>query len=184
MPYSTQFRCMATLALLGALSACPKAAEALPLISEIMAVNNSTIADEDGDYSDWIEIVNPTGSALSLANYSLSDDAAVPRKWVFPNTTIPPYGVIVVFASDKNRRNPAGTLHTNFKLTSGGEYLGLFPPASNLAVSEFAPFFPSLTDDESYGLVLEIDETPLVAPGTEARWHVPASAAQIGRAHV
>ena len=32
------------------------------LITEFMASNSSTLNDEDGDQSDWIEIYNPGGS--------------------------------------------------------------------------------------------------------------------------
>ena len=40
--------------------------DAGPLITEFMAVNDATFADEDGDFSDWIEIHNPTGQAIEL----------------------------------------------------------------------------------------------------------------------
>ena len=36
-----------------------------PLITEIMAVNSSTHADEDGEYSDWLEIHNPSDSTVT-----------------------------------------------------------------------------------------------------------------------
>ena len=37
-----------------------------PYISEFMAVNGGTLADEDAEYSDWIEIHNPAGTAVNL----------------------------------------------------------------------------------------------------------------------
>ena len=42
-------------------------ANANPVISEFMADNQSTLADEDGQYSDWIEIHNPTAAAINLS---------------------------------------------------------------------------------------------------------------------
>ena len=36
------------------------------VISEFMAVNHSTLQDADGDYSDWIEIHNPTTAPVNL----------------------------------------------------------------------------------------------------------------------
>ena len=30
-----------------------------PIIAEFQAINDSTIQDEDGDFSDWIEVQNP-----------------------------------------------------------------------------------------------------------------------------
>ena len=35
---------------------------------------------------------------------------------------------MVVFASEKNRRNPGARLHTDFKLSGAGEYLALVKP--------------------------------------------------------
>ena len=42
-----------------------------PLITEFMAANDSTLADEDGEFSDWIEIHNPDSTPISLAGYHL-----------------------------------------------------------------------------------------------------------------
>ena len=35
-----------------------------PIISEFMAINDSTLADEDGEYTDWIEVFN-SGNEVS-----------------------------------------------------------------------------------------------------------------------
>ena len=37
------------------------------LISEFMALNNFTLADEDGSYSDWIEVYNSSTNTVNLA---------------------------------------------------------------------------------------------------------------------
>ena len=99
-----------------------------PIISEFMAVNNSVLADEDGDFSDWIEIRNPDASAISLAGYHLTDDVGDLTKWTFPAVNLNAGATLVVFASNKDRALPAGELHTNFKLSAGGEYLALVKP--------------------------------------------------------
>jgi len=44
------------------------------VLNEFMSSNNSTIADEDGEYSDWIEIYNAGPDIANLSGYSLSDD--------------------------------------------------------------------------------------------------------------
>lgn len=80
------------------------------------------------ELSDWIELKNVTAAAVSLAGWTLTDDAAVAGKWVFPAwATIPANGYLVVLASGKNITAPAGGvyLHTNFSLSSSGEYLAL-----------------------------------------------------------
>src|SRR5262249_39765434 len=45
-----------------------------------------------------------------------------------------------------------GRLHTNFKLSTAGEYLALVTPARTIA-SQFAPAYPTQFTDVSYGLV-------------------------------
>jgi hypothetical protein len=121
------------------------------VISEFMADNESTLADDDGDFSDWIEIFNPTGSAVGLAGYFLTDNASNPLKWAFPDVTIPPGAYLVVFASGKNRTNSAAPLHTNFRLDNAGEYLALAGPGP-VILHAFAPAFPPQRNDVSYGI--------------------------------
>jgi len=125
-------------------------AQEQPFISEFLAVNSRTLHDEDGDSSDWIEIHNPATNNLSLDGWFLTDDAANLAKWRFPNFVLAPDSYLVVFASDKNRTNLTGRLHTNFKLASAGEYLALCDPNTNV-VSEFAPTYPPQATDVSYG---------------------------------
>ena len=92
-------------------------------INEYMASNSSVIQDEDGDYSDWMELYNPTGNLINLLNFAISDDIDNPRKWIFPNVDIEAGGYLVVFASDKDKTS--GELHTNFKISASGEELVL-----------------------------------------------------------
>src|SRR5688572_7792915 len=98
------------------------------IISEFMASNGSTLADEDGAYSDWIEIYNGGATTVSLAGWYLTDASANLIKWQFPATNIQPHSFMVVFASGKNRRIPGAPLHTSFSLDAGGEYLALVKP--------------------------------------------------------
>ena len=121
------------------------------LLTEIMAANSATLADEDGAFSDWIEIHNPEATPIDLAGWMLTDSSGKKNKWQFPSVTLPPGGYLVVFASNKDRRDPAAPLHTDFALSADGEYLALIKPDGTTA-SEFAPQFPPQDDDISYGL--------------------------------
>jgi hypothetical protein len=123
-----------------------------PIITEFMAANDSVLADEDGDYSDWIEITNPDSVPVSLAGYHLTDTPANPRKWTFPAVTLDPGSALVVFASGKNRTDPPGRLHTNFQLSSGGDYLALAGPDGETVISAFAPVYPPQFENVSFGL--------------------------------
>jgi hypothetical protein len=73
------------------------------VINEVMPSNFSTIADEDGDYSDWIELFNPEDSSINLSAYSISDDANELNKWIFPDINLSPKDHLLIFASDKDR---------------------------------------------------------------------------------
>ena len=94
-------------------------------ITEFMANNNESIEDEDGDASDWIEIFNSGPDPVSLDGYFLTDDSGALTKWKFPSIEISNSGFLLIFASEKDRRDPRTELHTNFKLSGKGEYLSL-----------------------------------------------------------
>ena len=44
------------------------------VINEFMADNDNVLQDEDGDYSDWIEIHNVSSNAINLNGWYLTDD--------------------------------------------------------------------------------------------------------------
>ena len=48
-------------------------ATADPVIAEFMASNQNSIADEDGDRSDWIEIRNPDATPVNMGGWSLTE---------------------------------------------------------------------------------------------------------------
>ena len=96
-----------------------------PVISEFVACNKASLLDADHDSSDWIEIHNPTSTAINLDGWYLTDDMNDPMKWQFPEVSLAPDGYLVVFASGKDRRDPAGQLHTNFALQTDGESVAL-----------------------------------------------------------
>ena len=107
----------------------PAALAASPgvLITEVQAANTRTAADDQGSYSDWIELHNPTDMPVSLLGYTLTDDPAEPTKWPVPITTLAPGAFLVVWVSGADRVTPEGW-HTNFRLSRAGEYVGLFGP--------------------------------------------------------
>jgi hypothetical protein len=142
-------------------------------ISEFMAVNQTGLDDEDRDEADWIEIHNAGREAASLAGWYLTDRPDDLTKWQFPPLTLAPNGYLVVFASGKDRRDPAGTLHTNFRLSGAGEYLALVRPDGVTVASSFAPAYPIQAPDVSYGLSGTTTEQVLLALGAPARALVP-----------
>lgn len=119
------------------------------VISEFLAANKGGLKDEDGEYSDWLEVHNTGGAAVNLVGMSLTDDVEVPAQWTFPSVNIGPDAYLVVFCSGKDKTG--SELHTNFGLKAGGEYLGLFD-ADGSVLSEYAPEYPPQLDDRSYGI--------------------------------
>ncbi len=122
-----------------------------PVISEFMADNNRTVADEDGQFPDWIEIHNPAAAAINLSGYFLTDNKSEPTLWAFPDVTLAAGGHLLVFASGKNRVNPAAALHTSFQLDKSGEYLALVGPGP-IVLHAFDPY-PAQREDISYGIL-------------------------------
>jgi len=118
-------------------------------INEFQASNSATMLDEDGLYSDWIELYNASSSSINLAGWSLTDNSLLPKKWVFPEQTLEAGGYLVVFASGNDRRIPGKPLHVGFKMSASGEFLGLYSP-DGIPITVFNPF-PAQETDESYG---------------------------------
>lgn len=126
------------------------------VISELVARASSgadALLDEDREASDWIELHNRGGLATDLTGWSLTDDPEESDKWIFPPLVLEPDEYVVVFASGKDRATPNGELHTSFRLSSSGEYLGLYDASSpRKAMSEYAKRYPEQRLGFAYGL--------------------------------
>ncbi len=96
------------------------------VVNELMASNTSTVADQDGDYDDWIELYNNGPEDADLGGWFLSDNPASPRKWTFPEGTILPAGAYLIVWADEDD-DQAG-LHADFKLSKSGESVILSDP--------------------------------------------------------
>jgi hypothetical protein len=124
-------------------------------ITEFMAINGSTLKDEDGDTSDWIEIFNSGSEKINLGGYTLTNDATSLKKWTMPPIELDGGSFLLVFASEKNRRVSGSELHTNFKIASE-DYLALVAPDGSTVITEFgsaADPLPPQIEDTSYGLM-------------------------------
>ena len=136
------------------------------VINEFMAANNGgatnnpnswyPIANQiPGTSEDWIEILNTGASAIDLGGWHLTDNAGNLTKWTFPPGTVVAGGAfLIVYASNDAILDANGNLHTNFKLSAGGEHVALVRPDLTVA-SAFGPGgsdYPGQSDDVSYGL--------------------------------
>jgi len=130
----------------------PTAAFPDVVINEFLASNLSGLADEDGQLGDWIELRNRGATPANVGGWSLSDDDRLPGQWQLPDVTIPPGGLLVIFASGKDRRAMGGELHTNFELGRAGEFLGLYTHEYPRVLADaLAPEYPEQRGNYSFG---------------------------------
>lgn len=99
------------------------------VINEFMAVNETTVTDQDGEYDDWIELYNNSSSDINLMDYTLSDDASNPQKWTFPDTVIQANDYLIIWADNDTSQDG---LHANFKLSKNGETIILSDNNTNI----------------------------------------------------
>ena len=95
------------------------------VINEFMADNETSVTDQDDEYDDWIELYNNTDTDISLQGWYLTDDAAEPDMWVFPDVSIPANGYLIVWADNDEEQDG---LHADFKLSASGETILLSSP--------------------------------------------------------
>ena len=152
-----------------------------------MADNDNTLLDGYGNASDWIEIHNAGDDAIDLSGWYLTDDREQLAKWEFPNPSGGLLGAgeyLIVFASGQNSGapDPAGYLHTSFRLDADAEYLALVRPDGVSVASEYAPDgsdYPAQLQDVSYGLGYEATAVPLVAQGAPVNVIIPTAATDL-----
>ncbi len=97
-------------------------------INEFMVSNSLTIADEFGEFDDWVEIYNAGLVSFNVGGKFVTDDLTNPTKWQIPNTspdltTIPPGGYLLLWFDGSPDQ---GVLHADPKLGSSGEQIGIF----------------------------------------------------------
>ena len=122
------------------------------VISEFMEKNRTTLRDEDGDFSDWIELWNRSDEAVDISGWNLSDRENQ-LGWTLPEMSLQPGERIVIFASGKDRQGEQ--LHTGFSL-SGDEGVWLrneygYLCSSALCADCDGDVSMALGDDGSYG---------------------------------
>ena len=163
------------LGLLGLLLLLALQTSAAVRISEFMAENDGGLADGDGETPDWIELFNDGVSPVNLAGWRLTDTPTNLAKWIFPATNLPSGGLLIVFASGKNRVVPGAELHTSFQIDSGGGWLALVQPDG--ATIAHSITYSGQRANVSFGLALSNVTTTVLVSNAAARYLIPASGA-------
>lgn len=120
-------------------------------INEIMASNSTVIADNEGEFDDWIEIYNAGNVSVNLAGLYLSDDPDDLTKWQIPSTssaqtTINANGYLIIWLDNDSEQ---GAHHVDFKLSAGGEHIALVDTDGTTVLDSIS--FGEQTTDISLG---------------------------------
>ena len=118
------------------------------VINEVMAANFSKVADQDGEYDDWVELYNGGANDINLSGFYLSDNENILNKWMFPNITIASNDYLIIWC------DTAGTtqsgLHTTYRLSADQEEVYLIDPSGTVLD---AVHFVNMPVDLSYSRV-------------------------------
>jgi len=135
-------------------------------LNEFLADNSALNSDEAGEFDDWLEIFNPTNTALDLAGLYLTDNPSNLEKWQIPPAVglIPPGGYVLVWCDEDGSQGP---LHANFKLSASGEFIALVK-ADGMTILDSTSFGGQLED-------VSMGRTPDGAAGWVYMTPTPAS---------
>ncbi len=127
-------------------------------ISEVMSSNKATLADRNGNFGDWVELVNPSAEAAELTGCILRCGG---DRWHFPELTLPAGAYLLVFCDrtaaaeptagiegEAACSDPSGELHTDFAISSAGEEIRFYS-----ASGELLDLFPALQIPEDCSAV-------------------------------
>ncbi|MBQ1537936.1 MAG: CotH kinase family protein [Ruminococcus sp.] len=114
-------------------------------INEV-CTKNTTVPAPDGQFYDFVELYNPTGSPISISGYGLSDDAAVPMRYTLPaDASVPAHGYYIIYCGVGTA---SGVQGASFGLSKSGETVVLSDAGGNAVETVNVP---ALNDNTSYG---------------------------------
>ncbi|MCF8365911.1 MAG: lamin tail domain-containing protein [Bacteroidales bacterium] len=120
------------------------------IINELMADNTDNIADESGEYEDWIEIYNYGDKPVDIGGLYFTDDIGVPKTFRIPpgndSTIIPSHSFILLWADDEWEE---GIFHIEFKLSRKGEQVAIFDADGETFIDSIT--FPAQLSNRSWG---------------------------------
>lgn len=145
-------------------------------INEVMVVNDSSVVDDFGNHSAWIELFNSTFGPLEISSVYLTNDSTNPKKYPVPlgdvNTEIPTRQHVVFWADGEPNR---GTFHMNFTLTPGKDnYIAIYD-ANGITKIDEVVIPASLLPGQSYARSIDGEGEWEVRDGSEAKYITPSS---------
>lgn len=107
------------------------------VINEFMAKNSNVVSDQNGNFDDWIELLNVGNSPVFLGDKFLSDNANQPTKWQLPNITLAVGEYYIIWADNEVTE---GANHANFKLSAEGEEIVLVD-SDGFTIIDYVKFY-------------------------------------------
>lgn len=120
-------------------------------INEVMVANDSSVVDDYGCHSAWVELFNSTFAPLEISSVFITDDKNNPKKYPVPlgdvNTEIPARQHVLFWADG----DPAkGTFHMNITLKPGQDnWIGVYD-ADGLTLIDEVTVPAALKPNHSY----------------------------------
>ena len=128
---------VAVVALIAASDASAQGRRGLRL-NEVMVTNDSSVTDDYGRRSAWVELFNSTFAPLEISSVFITDDPSNPKKYPVPlgdvNTRIPKRQHVVFWADGQPSK---GTFHMNFTLREGQDnWIGVYDADGKTLIDE------------------------------------------------
>lgn len=118
------------------------------VISELLLSNVSSLPDENGVYSDVLELYNCSDEAVYLGHYFLSDDLSRRFQYRLPDVYLQSGSYVLIYCDGDGYVAESGQIHANFSL-SHGEQVVLTLGSTGSYVTAAAE---ALDDDRSQSL--------------------------------
>jgi len=96
------------------------------IITEVMTSNSTTMTDNRGEYTDWVEIYNTSDKKVNLKDYYISDDLLSPYSYRLPDVAVKSGEYFILYASGdimKSADTIEEGVHLPFKLSAYKESL-------------------------------------------------------------
>ncbi len=114
-------------------------------LNELVTANAGTYGDAAGDADPWLEIQNLGPGPVTLTGFTLTDDAATPKKWTLPARTIADGGFLVVWLDGETGE---GDDHASFRPSSAGGTLWLYVTANGTTTLLDTVTYPALVSGQ------------------------------------
>ncbi len=146
-------------------------------INEVMVSNDSSIVDDYGRHSAWVELFNSNFSPLEISSVYITNDKANPKKYPVPlgdvNTKIPKRQHVVFYADGEPNK---GTFHTSFTLTPGQDnWIGIYD-ADGITLIDEVTVPASVGPDQTWARTVDGTGEWALRTGGENDYITPSSA--------